>query len=258
MMQAESPTFMLLAVAAAALLMAIWQWISLARARRRARAAEQLAATRARYLSLAAQDLRGPGLALNALATPAGTPEKSALEAIAQQVLRLADDLAAFANEASPRRLSLHDAPAPIGAVVDSAIAKVAAQIRPGRRHWQVDPGLRALTVRADPRALEGAIAALLRRAARHSHDGDVITLRHVVACENIAIVIEDEGDGLTAEDLVAEASGPPSGTRGLDLGLSLARSLAAAHGGDIRLEAAPGIGARAWLTLPRTRLLAA
>lgn len=71
-------------------------------------------------------------------------------------------------------------------------------------------------------------------------------------------IVIEDEGEGLPAADLLAEASGPPGGTRGLDLGLSLARSLAAAHGGDIRLESTPGIGARAWLTLPRNRLLEA
>ena len=54
------------------------------------------------------------------------------------------------------------------------------------------------------------------------------------------------------------ETAGAVAGTRGLDLGLSLARSLAAAHGGDIRLESAPGIGARAWLTLPRNRLVEA
>jgi signal transduction histidine kinase len=230
-------------------------------ARDRVAAAERLAAARGRCLSLAAQELRGPGLALMAhLATDTPDPRRSAsdvaLDAVAQQLLRLADDLADFATEASPR--TLHDAPAPVGPVVDSAIAAVAAQIRPGRRHWQVDAALRSLTVRADRRALEGAIAALLRRAARHSRDGDVITLRHVVAAETVAIVVEDEGDGLPAQDLVPETAGPLAGTRGLDLGLSLARSLAAAHGGDIRLESAPGIGARAWLTLPRGRLLEA
>jgi signal transduction histidine kinase len=79
-----------------------------------------------------------------------------------------------------------------------------------------------------------------------------------VLGGETVAIIVEDEGDGLPAQDLVPETTGPITGTRGLDLGLTLARSLAAAHGGDIRLESVPGIGARAWLTLPRARLLEA
>jgi len=228
-------------------------------ARNRVAAAERLAAARGRCLSLAAQELRGPGLALMAQAAqmvpgPRREGEETPLEGVAQQLLRLADDLADFATEPSPRRL--HEAPSLLGPVVDAAVAAVAAQIRPGRRHWQVDPALRSLTVKADSRALEGALAALLRRAARHSRDGDVIALRHVVGSETVAIVVEDEGDGLPAQDLVTSATGPITGTRGLDLGLTLARSLAAAHGGDIRLESAPGIGARAWLTLPRARLL--
>ena len=42
----------------------------------------------------------------------------------------------------------------------------------------------------------------------------------------------------------------------GLSLGLSAARELMRAHGGELTLEAAPGIGARTWLTLPRMRVL--
>jgi len=225
-------------------------------AEQRADAAERLAAGRSRCLALAAAELRGPGLALMAQAQDRAREGDPSLQGVAQQLLRIADDLAAFAAE--PNAHALKETPAPLGPVVDAAVAAVAAQIRPGHRHWQVDPALRALTVRADRRALQGAIAALLRRAAQHSRNGDVVALRHVVASETLAIVIEDEGDGLPAADLVTEQPGPPNGTRGLDLGLSLARSLAVAHGGDIRLESAPGIGARAWLTLPRTRLLEA
>lgn len=237
----------------------LWIRALLSKTQHRMLAAERLAAARGRCLSLAAQELRGPGLALMAQATqslrgPRREGEETPLQGVAQHLLRLADDLADFATEPSPR--ALHEAPALIGPVVDAAIASVASQIRPGRRHWQIDPALRNLTVHADKRALEGAIAALLRRAARHSRDGDVVALRHVVGGETLAIVVEDEGDGLPALDIVTGATGPATGTRGLDLGLTLARSLAAAHGGDIRLESAPGIGARAWLTLPRTRLL--
>lgn len=234
---------------------------TLRQARDRVVSAERLAAARGRYLSLAAQELRGPGLALLGHADRISAEERrqgygEVLEVMAQQVLRLADDLADFATEPSPR--TLNDAPAPLGPLVDAAVAAVSAQIRPGRRHWQIDPDIRRLTLRADRRALENALAALLRRAARHSRDGDVIALRHVVAPETLALVIEDEGDGLIGHDVATETAGVVTGTRGLDLGLSLARSLAAAHGGDIRLESAPGIGARAWLTLPRARLLEA
>ena len=254
----------LIALQVAVLLLAALAWRqrgALRAARDRVAAAERLAAARGRCLSLAAQELRGPGLVLMGqldLIPPERrlAREAATLDSVAQQLLRLADDLADFATEATAR--TLHDAPAQLGPLVDAAVASVAAQIRPGRRHWQVDPALRNLTVRADRRALEGAIGALLRRAARHSREGDVIALRHVMAAETVAIIVEDEGDGMPSQDLVAETAGPISGTRGLDLGLSLARSLAAAHGGDIRLESAPGIGARAWLTLPRARLLEA
>lgn len=224
-------------------------------AERRALAAERLASGRARALSLAATELRGPGLALMARALDArDEPAEGALDGIAQHLLRIADDLANVATEPAAR--ALREVPSALGPVVDAAVAAVSAQIRPGHRHWRIDPALRALTIRADHRALEGALAALLRRAAQHSRDGDVVALRHVVASETLAIVVEDEGDGLPAADLGTEAPGHPAHSRGLDLGLSLARSLAAAHGGDIRLESAPGIGARAWLTLPRARLL--
>jgi signal transduction histidine kinase len=203
--------------------------------------AERLAASYGRSLALAAQELRGIA---------------AAMEAPSQRILRLADDLAAVA--AGPAVRSIHEAPAQLGPIVDAAVGIVSVQIRPGLRHWQVDPALRTLTVIADRRALEGALAALLRRAASHSRNGDAIALRWVVASETVSIVVEDEGDGLAAPDLVPEATSAPGATRGLDLGLSLARSLAAAHGGDIRLESTPGIGARAWLTLPRDRLLEA
>jgi len=255
------PTFILLGALLLLAVVALHLRNALRQARDCVAAAERLAAVRGRCLSLAAQELRGPGLALMGQLDRLPPDHRLAGEAatlgtVAQQLLRIADDLSDFATESTAR--TMQDAPAQLGPLVDAAVAAVAAQIRPGRRHWQIDQGLRNLTVRADRRALEGAIGALLRRAARHSRDGDVIALRHAMAADTMAIIVEDEGDGLASQDLVCETAGPVNGTRGLDLGLSLARSLAAAHGGDIRLESAPGIGARAWLTLPRARLLEA
>jgi signal transduction histidine kinase len=245
----------LVAVSMTAVVGALWFRAALSEARHRAERAERLAGARTRSMSLAAQELRGmvAGLA-GGQDGPADSARPRMADALAQQVLRVADDLTDVAKAHDAR--VIRDVPIRLGTVVDGAIAKVAVQIRPATRHWQVDPGLAELTVKADGRALEGALVALLRRAASHSKDGDAVALRWVLASETIAIVIEDEGEGRAAPDLVPDTTAPAIGTRGLDLGLNLARSLAAAHGGDIRLETAPGIGARAWLTLPRARLL--
>lgn len=236
-------------------------------ANRRAAKADEMAAMRGRSLCLAAQEMRGLAASMGAYRADRANPLSPApplctskdgtiSEGLTHQLLQLADNLDEVAAAAGPR--SIREAPAPLGPIVDAAIATVSAQIRPGHRHWRLDPALRALTVRADSRALEGALAALLRRAASHSRHGDVIGLRSLVTSETIALIVEDEGDGIAAPDIVPDTTAPAAGTRGLDLGLSLAQRLAAAHGGDIRLETAPGIGARAWLTLPRARLLEA
>ncbi len=257
----------LLLVATMAIIFAARLQLTLLATRARTMQAERIAAQRGRSLSLAAQELRSIAAsmrsyrhalepALGSRPGPSGAAYGRDLAGPTQQLLRLADDLAEVAS--GPAIRVIHEAPASLGPIVDAAIAAVAAQIRPGVRHWQVDAALRVLTVQADRHALEGALAALLRRAASHSGDGDVISLRWVLASETVAIVVEDEGDGLAAGDMVDDSAVALAGMRGLDLGLSLARSLAAAHGGDIRLETAPGIGARAWLTLPRTRLLEA
>jgi signal transduction histidine kinase len=260
-------TTALFIIATMATLLAVRLQLRLLATRVRTTQAEKVAAQRGRSLSLAAQELRGIAATLyRTRRTPGLVPSRRReftlhdggqdAEGPVQQMLRLADDLAEVAS--GPAVRVIHEAPTSLGPIVDAAIAAVAAQISPGRRHWQVDPALRALTVKADRVALEGALAALLRRAASHSRDGEVIALRWVLASETVAIVVEDEGDGLIASDLTPDSPVALAGMRGLDLGLSLARSLAAAHGGDIRLETAPGIGARAWLTLPRARLLEA
>lgn len=259
-MQATTlPLILLTLLATAATLASLWMRRTLVQARASAARHEGLAAARSRSLALAAQELRGIAVAMGTCGdigagSPCGASSDAVIEGHAQRVLRLADELAEFA--ADPWRRIIHEAPAPLGPIVEAAIALVERQIRPATRHWQIAPVLRDLTVKADRRALEGALAALLRRAASHSREGDAIVLRWVLASETVAIVVEDEGDGTPAPDLVPEAVAPIPGTRGLDLGLSLARSLAAAHGGDVRLETAPGIGARAWLTLPRSRLM--
>jgi len=133
-------------------------------------------------------------------------------------------------------------------------------RLGPTIRQWRLAEGFAGLTLHADRRALRGALLQVMARAARMTRDGDWIDLRPHLTPDSVAIIIEDEGAGLGAEDLAGGAARATEAdrTRGLGFGLAVARSLLEAHGGAFQLEALPGVGARAWLTLPRARLMPA
>ncbi len=254
---------------------------ALLRARRRTAAAlaqaaatARAAAASSRTLALIAAELRGPSLAVLGhaerlrVSSPAAAAEAGAVAGVARHLLRLADALTELvAAEAGPPALA--EETFPLGPLLQEAVAALDAQLGHGRRHWRVAPDLAALSVHADRRALRGALEHVLARAARLSRDGDWIELRLEPGHrpESMAIVVEDEGSGLPTEDLATEdlaaeaepgcgiAVGPR--TRGMGLGLAVARALLLAHGGALVLEAAPGIGARASLILPRSRIVA-
>jgi hypothetical protein len=162
-----------------------------------------------------------------------------------------------------------------LGTVVERAIASAPSAGRHGLRHWVIDPALLQIELMADRVPLQAALASLIRRAVLHSRDGDFIAIRWSVSSERVAIVVEDEGDGLLDPDAEPDVGGelcdfgmnadrlcmsrclPKLGQAcEFDIGLNQAQRLVAAQGGDVRIEVAPGIGARAWLTLPRERVV--
>lgn len=227
------------------------------RAEQRSRAAEQALEARSRYLGLLAQEMQGHGLALlgyaTAPGTTAGATRDAGLEGRARALMGLSADVSDLLAQGAGPRVLKEDA-TPLGPVLDEVIGHIVQALTPGRRHWQVAPELRGLTLSADRRALGGALRQVLTRAVRQTRDGDSVQMRLVRADESVAIVVEDDGAGHAAEDLNGLALG--RGTRGLGLGLVVAHDLMRAHGGDLTIEAVPGIGARAWLTLPRSRVL--
>ena len=250
---------LLAAIALAALVLALRAHRRLHAARARCAAAERAAELRNRQLGLLARELQGSGLSLLGHAGRLPPAQAAAVTAKARQLLRLVDDIAeSMAAEAGSR--SLRPAPVLLAPLLEEAVATVTAQLGPALRQWRIAPDFAGMTLHADRRALRGALLQVLARAARMTRDGDWIDLRAVLTPESLAIVVEDEGAGLPAEDLAGQAPVEPEAehTRGLGFGLATARSLLEAHGGGLRLEALPNVGARAWLSLPRDRLLAA
>ena len=145
-----------------------------------------------------------------------------------------------------------------------AAAGSIGEQGPGGRITTLVGYGPRTATVTRRPRkAIETAAASypegsvpLAKPPVRKLAKELGIDLRPVLTADSLAIVVEDEGAGLGAPDLTAEAAAAEARTRGLSFGLAVARSLLEAHGGELRLEAQPGVGARAWLILPRARML--
>ncbi len=223
--------------------------------RGRARAGE---ADAVRALRLAAIELRGPATTLlghadrlcaDGVSVPAGTT----IGAIARQMLDLADDLQHHALADAASRV-LRDEPTRLATVLHDAVAAVEASLDPGRRHWRLPPELDGIEVIADRRALSQILARVLGCAARFSQHDDWIDIACEADADRFALIVADEGSGLAATD----GAGAPghADTRGLGLGLVLARVLMQAHGGSLLVEAVPSVGTRVTLEFPITRLV--
>jgi signal transduction histidine kinase len=111
------------------------------------------------------------------------------------------------------------------------------------------------MPVLARPLSLKRAVMNLVANALKYGDAARVKLQRNV---QNVQIDIDDNGPGIPAAD--AEAVFEPfrrletsrnRETGGSGLGLSIARNIVRAHGGDISLRNLPGGGLRASVTLP-------
>ncbi len=110
----------------------------------------------------------------------------------------------------------------------------------------------------AQPVALRRAIANLVENAVKYGNGARVSLL---VEPATIRIVIEDEGPGIPKEN-VEEVFRPfrrletsrNRETGGTGLGLTIARTVARAHGGDVVLTNRTGGGLRAEIVLPAAK----
>jgi two-component system OmpR family sensor kinase len=128
-----------------------------------------------------------------------------------------------------------------------------------------VDPG-RPITleaaepviVDADGERLRQVIDNLIGNALQHTPPGSPVTVTVTGGAGRGQLTVADRGPGMTAEQAsrVFERFYRTDGARtrargGAGLGLAIAASLAAAHGGEITVDTAPGRGAAFRVRLP-------
>jgi signal transduction histidine kinase len=115
-----------------------------------------------------------------------------------------------------------------------------------------------AIEIDADAELLEFAISNLVTNAVKYSPAGTQVS----VGCERegaqAQVHVTDSGPGMSPEEtghifdrFYRTASAEHSAHPGFGLGLAIAREIARHHGGDVRVESAPGRGSRFTVLLP-------
>jgi signal transduction histidine kinase len=217
---------------------------------------------RRELVAWASHDLRTPIASLQAMleAVEDGlAPAETYLPAMADQVrllARLVEDLFELARiDAGVLTLELRKAE--LVGLIETCVRGLGAEAesRNVRVEARVADGISA---QCAPEQIERVLYNLLTNAVRHTPaDGSVA----VVAREDpqeVRIVVEDSGDGLTPEAAARmferfwRGDGArTSGDGGAGLGLAIARGLVEAHGGRIWAESRPEGGTRVSFTLP-------
>jgi hypothetical protein len=133
--------------------------------------------------------------------------------------------------------------------------------IRPvaAARHIEVDlrlqPGCAGTAIRCDREEIFRMLSNLLGNAVDFSPAGGRVALSATEESEAVTLSVADSGPGIEAADheRIFERywQSDPAGSRGLGLGLSIARRVARAHGGEIWVDSAPGAGSTFHVRLP-------
>jgi signal transduction histidine kinase len=112
-------------------------------------------------------------------------------------------------------------------------------------------PGLPAVEV--DPVRVREVIANLLTNALRHTPAGGSIDVRVRQVAQTLEIEVRDTGEGMSADDVAHAFDRFHKGrtSRGAGLGLTIARNLVRAHGGEITIASQPNRGTTVVVGLP-------
>jgi signal transduction histidine kinase len=104
---------------------------------------------------------------------------------------------------------------------------------------------------------IQQVLSNLVGNAIKFTPAGGQITLHAAARDDAIRFVVRDTGPGIPQDQVdrifARFWQARPSDRRGLGLGLTIAKSIVEAHGGQIGALSEPGRGAEFWFTVPRS-----
>jgi signal transduction histidine kinase len=226
---------------------------------------QTLAATeerRTRLIGEVAHELRSPLTTIRAsmegLIDGVIEPDGDVFATIADEAARLerlADDLTLL-SQAEENALPLSKRPCDLADVARRSAERLQSQFDDAGVSLKLRSD-RTLGVLADPDRLSQVFINLLGNALTHTPSGGTVTVYAHVESGSAAVDIADTGRGIAGDKLphIFERFyriPDPSHPAGRGIGLTIARSIARAHGGDVTAWSdGPGTGATFTVTIP-------
>jgi signal transduction histidine kinase len=230
------------------------------------RAVAETESRRTRLLGEVAHEMRTPLTALDGYVEgmidgvfPTSQENLASLGAELRRLRRLANDLSSL-SRTEEQRLELRPVDGDLADLARRAATRLAPQFDDARLTLVVDVD-EPVPVRVDPDRITQVLTNLLGNALLATPAGGTVTVTVRNTAERGQVAVTDTGVGLAPEDLERvferfyRAPGQPRRSAGSGIGLTIARSIAQAHGGQLTASS-PGRsrGATFTLVLPTRR----
>lgn len=235
----------------------------------RARAdAEEANRAKADFLAVMSHELRTPlnaisgfvDLMLMGAQGPLSDSQRSSVERIQRNqyhLLALINDLLAF-TKLEAGKVVLEIVPLRLSDAMDHAEHLIQPELRRKQLVYTRDIGDETVVVLADSDKLAQVLLNLLSNAAKYTDDGGSMSMGAERSGDRVRVWVRDTGIGIPADQLdkvfhpfFQVDRGRTRRYGGVGLGLTIARDLARAMGGDVSIESRAGEGTTVSLFLP-------
>jgi signal transduction histidine kinase len=226
----------------------------------------QTEATRMRLLGEVAHELRTPLTVIDGYVEamidgvlPTNSENLAQIGEETRRLRRLGEDLSAL-SKAEEGRLGLQLAVVDVGAVTVAAAERLRPQAVDTAVKLEVRSPAAELLSSIDADRIAQVVTNLVGNALRATGNGGTITVSARTEGTQVLVEVADTGVGLAAESLEKiferfyRVSSAPATQIGSGIGLTIARGIARAHGGELR-AASPGLGKGAIFTLSLPRV---
>ncbi|HEX8990972.1 MAG TPA: HAMP domain-containing sensor histidine kinase, partial [Anaerolineales bacterium] len=169
-----------------------------------------------------------------------------------QILARLTDDLRTL-SLAESGSLQLKREPVDLVGLMRVTVAAFQSQADSGGVRIDFPAPIGELMLDIDPERIRQVLTNLISNAIRYSPRGSAVRAELSARQAGARVSVTDSGPGIAAADLphVFDRYYKSADSRGMGLGLSIAKYIVEAHGGQIHAESEPGRGTTIWFTLP-------
>ena len=187
-------------------------------------------------------------------------PDAEAIQSLDEEAARLArlvDELQEL-SLAEAGELKLECQSEDITELLNRSVSAFQAQAASKGVSLSLDLGSKLPPVNIDSQRMAQVLYNLLDNAMAHTESGDAITISALQKENWVEVAVTDTGEGIPDEDLpdIFERfyrvdKSRARATGGSGLGLTIAKGLVEAHGGEIKARSEPGKGSRFSFTIP-------